>query len=379
MKIDQIEIFHIAMPLVEPFETSFGTETERECLIVALYSDGLRGWGESPVSRNPGYSYETCGTAWHVAGEFIVPTLLEAEIESPADVGSLLRSIRGHPIAKAGFEAAFWDLQGKATGRSLREMFGGAVDRVAVGVSVGLQESPPALVARVERYVAAGYRRVKIKIKPGRDVEDVRAVRGAFPDLRLQVDANSAYRLDASEPIKALDDLGLLLIEQPLSEDDIVDHARLQEELATDLCLDESIVSAAHARWALDTVACRVINIKPSRVGGFSEATAIHDLCAERDVPVWCGGMLETGIGRAGNLALATLPNFRLPGDISATERYYTDDIITAKFTLNGDSTIDVPTSPGVGVEVDEERLQSVTVRRDSFRTYVQKAIGFRG
>jgi o-succinylbenzoate synthase len=276
--------------------------------------------------------------------------------------------VRGHPMAKAGLELALWDLQGKREGRSLRDLLGGERQRVDVGVSVGIQASPDALVRTVDGYLAQGYRRIKIKIKPGRDVADAVAVRRAHPAIRLQVDANSAYTLDSAPALRPLDDLGLLLIEQPLAEDDLWDHRVLQAQFRTPICLDESILSVRHARHALEMGACRVINIKPGRVGGLSEAVAIHDLCLARDVPVWCGGMLETGIGRAGNLALASLPGFTLPGDISATDRYYAQDITLDRFTLNADSTIDVPTGPGLGVTVDETALARFTLSRLELR-----------
>lgn len=377
MRLEQITLYHIAMPLVEPFATSFGVEKDRECIIVQLDAQGLTGWGEMPVARSPGYSYETVGTAWHVSQDYLVPAILNRELASPRDMSAAFRTVKGHRMAKAGFQAALWDLLARAEGKSLQQAFGGSGDRVRVGVSVGLQPAPQALVERVRAYLEDGYRRVKIKIKPGRDVEDAFVVRQAFPELMLQVDANSAYRLDDSDAIRALDDFDLLLIEQPFAEDDILDHAKLQPQLKTSLCLDESIVSPDHARWALESGACRVVNIKPARVGGFWEAIQIHDLCRERGVPVWCGGMLETGIGRAGNLALASLPNFQLPGDISATARYYHEDIVDAEFILNEDSTIDVPQGRGLGVEVDADRLMKVSVRRDAFRSDAKAAIGF--
>jgi len=253
---------------------------------------------------------------------------------------------------------ALWDLLGRRDGKSLREMLGGERDKVEVGVSVGLQESPEVLVRRVTEYVEQGYARVKIKIKPGRDVGDASAVRKAFPKIRLQVDANSAYTLDSARALKPLDDLDLLLIEQPLFEDDIWDHHKLQEEFKTPICLDESIVSPRHARCAIEMNACRIINIKAGRLGGLSQGVAVHDLCAERGLPVWCGGMLETGVGRASNLALASLPNFVLPGDISASDRYYARDITNERFTLNPDSTIDVPAGAGLGVTIDDSALK---------------------
>jgi o-succinylbenzoate synthase len=267
-------------------------------------------------------------------------------------------------MAKAGLEMALWDLQGKREGKSLPELLGGTRPQVDVGVSVGLQASPAALAERVGRYLADGYRRVKIKIKPGRDVADAAAVRRAYPDLRLQVDANSAYTLETAAALQPLDDLGLLLIEQPLSEDDLWDHRLIQARFHTPICLDESILSVRHARQALEMGSCRVINIKAGRVGGLSEAVAIHDLCHKQGIPVWCGGMLETGVGRASNLALASLPGFTLPGDISASDRYYAEDITQERFTLNPGSTIDVPAGPGLGVTLDPAAVARYTVTR---------------
>ncbi|MEJ2305298.1 MAG: o-succinylbenzoate synthase, partial [Anaerolineales bacterium] len=300
----------------------------------------LTGYGECVADRDPGYSYETSGTAWHILEDFLIPAVLEADLDGPLDFQRRVSHVRGHPMAKAGLEMALWDLQGKLEGRSLRQLLGGQRQRVDVGVSVGIQSSPQALVQTVEAYLQKGYRRVKIKIKPGRDVAETRAVRHSFPDLRLQVDANSAYTLEAAQALKPLDDLDLLLIEQPLAEDDLWDHSRLQVEFKTPICLDESVLSPRHARQALEMGACRIINIKAGRVGGLSQAVAIHDLCREQGAPVWCGGMLETGVGRASNLALASLPGFTLPGDISATERYYQEDITNEHFTLNLDSSI---------------------------------------
>ena len=368
MKIQSMTLHHLSMPLVSPFETSFGRATHRECIVVEVLSGGLTGWGECPADADPGYSYETVGTALHILREFILPLVAGRELADPAAYRDIVSHIRGHPMAKSGLEMALWDLQGKREGRSLKRMLGGARGTVAVGVSVGLQSDPAALVDTVAGYTAGGYRRVKLKIKPGRDVGDVRAVRAAFPDLKLQVDANSAYVLDGgadpwnAESLMPLDDLGLLLIEQPLAEDDLWDHHKLQQRFKTPICLDESIASPRDARQALEMEACRVINIKQSRVGGLVNAVEIHDHCRDRGVPVWCGGMLETGIGRAANLALASLENFTLPGDISATDRYYERDITFERFILNPDSTIDVPDRPGLGVEVDREALKACTV-----------------
>ena len=365
MRLESLTLTHLSMPLVSPFETSFGRTTERECILITIQSEGLTGYGECVADRDPGYSYETTGTAWHILRDFIAPMILGQEVKDAADFQQRVAGIRGHHLAKAGVEMAMWDLRGKRDGKSLRELFGGQREKVAVGISVGLQESPEILVQAVEKYLAKGYRRVKIKIKPGRDVGDIEAVRRAFPDLRLQVDANSAYTLESAQTLLPLDDFDLLLIEQPLFEDDIWDHHKLQQQFRTPLCLDESILSARHARYAIEMDACRIINIKAGRVGGLSEAIAIHDLCRERGVPVWCGGMLETGVGRASNLALASLPNFSLPGDISASDRYYKVDITYERFTLNPDSTIDVPTGPGLGVTLDPAVIKKFTQAED--------------
>jgi O-succinylbenzoate synthase len=361
MKLDSLTLYHLRMPLVAPFETSFGRTTERECILISLQAGGLTGYGECVADRDPGYSYETIGTAWHIIKDFIAPLLLGQEVRGAEHFHSLVERIRGHQLAKAGVEMALWDLRGKLEGRSLREMLGGIRDRVQVGVSVGLQSSPDVLVKTVAKYLEAGYGRIKIKIKPGRDVGDTRAVRAAFSCIKLQVDANSAYTLATWKTLIPLDSLDLLLIEQPLYEDDIWDHRQLQKELRTPVCLDESIITLRHARYALEMEACKIINIKPGRVGGLSQAVAIHDLCLERGVPVWCGGMLETGVGRASNLAMASLPGFILPGDISASERYYAEDITHERFLLNPDSSIDVPSAPGLGVTLDTGSLKKFT------------------
>jgi len=365
VRIERITLHHLRMPLVAPFETSFGREIDRECILIVLQASGLSGLGECVASRDPGYSYETTGTAWHILREFIAPLVVGSEIQTIGEFRRLVDRIRGHHLAKAGFEMALWDLFGKMGGKPLRELLGGQARRVAVGVSVGLQESPAALVDVVESYLSAGYARVKIKIKPGRDVADAQAVRQAFPALRLQVDANSSFTLESARQLKPLDDLDLLLIEQPLFEDDIWDHRRLQAEFRTPICLDESIVSARHARYALEMKACRIINIKAGRLGGLSQAVEVHELCRSNGIPVWCGGMLETGVGRASNLALASLPGFTLPGDISASDRYYHRDITRERFALGTDSTIEVPSGPGLGVTLDESAVSAYTLARE--------------
>jgi O-succinylbenzoate synthase len=364
VKIERITLHHLRMKLQDPFETSFGRISRRDCILIEAQAEGVTAWGECVADRDPGYAYETSETAWHILRDYLVPAVLGQVIESPADYDRLVAHVRGHPMAKAGLEMAFWDLRGKLENKSLAELLGGTRRRVEVGVSVGLQRSPSGLVRAVERYLAEGYRRVKIKIKPGRDVGDTRSVRRAFPELRLQVDANSAYTLESADALLPLDELELLLIEQPLAADDLWDHSRLQQKVVTPLCLDESITAPRHARQALEMDACRIINIKPGRVGGLSQGVKIHDLCQEQGIPVWCGGMLETGVGRAANLAIASLPNFTLPGDISATDRYYAEDITNERFVLNPDSTIDVPDSPGLGVTINRQALEQVTVRR---------------
>ena len=364
MKIESIILHHISMPLVSPFETSFGRETDRECVIIEIRSEGLTGYGESVATRDPGYNYETTGTSMHILKDFVAPLLLGQDVKEALDFQNRVIGIRGHQLAKAGVEMALWDLIGKREGKSLRELFGGVRDKVEVGVSVGIQASPQKLVETVTEYVNQGYSRVKIKIKPGRDVEDAQAVRKAFPNLRLQVDANSAYSMDDADRLKPLDDLNLLLIEQPLFEDDIWDHHKFQAKFKTPVCLDESILSPRHARYAIEMNACKIINIKAGRLGGLSQAVMVHDLCQQNQMPVWCGGMLETGIGRASNLVLASMPNFTLPGDVSASDRYYKRDITHERFVLNADSTIDLPTGHGLGVTVDEDALKSYTLAK---------------
>ena len=364
MKLDSLTLYLVRLPLVTSFATSFGSIDHKECILVELHAEGLVGYGESAVEHDPGYNYETTGTAWHILKDFVAPLLLGQDVVDAADFQRRVDGIRGHLLAKAGVEMALWDLLGKRDGLSLKEMFDGVRDKVEVGVSIGIQESASALVRSAEEYVAQGYNRLKIKIKPGRDVEDTSAMRKAFPNIRLQVDANSAYSLETAEALKPLDDLDLLLIEQPLFEDDIWDHRKLQAQFKTPICLDESVVSPRHARYAIEMEACRIINIKPGRVGGLSQGLEIHDMCRAQDMPVWCGGMLETGVGRASNLAIASLPGFTLPGDISASDRYFTRDITNERFTLNPDSTIDVPTGPGLGVTIDEEALEQFTLAK---------------
>jgi O-succinylbenzoate synthase len=368
MIIEAIIVHHIKMPLRFPFETSFGRTTHRECIIIEIHAQEMVGYGECVSDRDPGYSSETSGTSWIILQDFLIPVLKEVNIQQPSDIRNIFKFCRGHLMAKAGVEMAIWDLFGKQMNRSLREMLGGNHERVKVGVSVGIQSSTKQLVDTVANYINDGYERIKIKIKPGRDISETRAIRKAFPRILLQVDANSAYTLSNAQALIPLDELNLLLIEQPLDEDDLWDHHKLQSQFLTPICLDESILSTRHARQAIEMQACRVINIKAGRVGGISEAIGIHNLCRDKGIPVWCGGMLETGIGRASNLALASLPGFSLPGDISATDRYYAEDITKENFLLNEDSTITVPSTPGLGVTVDPAILKKYTIRKVEWR-----------
>lgn len=365
MKIERIELHEITLPLAHPFETSFGRQTTRSCILVAVHAGGLTGWGECTADAGPWYSYETTGTAWHILKDFLIPMALGLDVTTPRDVTARFARVRGHQMARAGLENAVWDLLAQAENVSLAQYIGGEKSRVAVGVSVGMEPNLDALLDRVAQHVNEGYQRIKLKIKPGWDVDVVHAVRERWPDLPLQVDANCAYTLADAPTLLALDPFDLLLIEQPFHHDDVVDHARLQAQMQTPICLDESVRSPEHARWALDIDACRVINVKVCRVGGLTAARRIHDLCAERSVPVWCGGMLETNVGRAVNVALASLPNFRLPGDISASDRYYPDgkDVAAPNFKLNADSTLSAPQGPGLGVAILPERIAAARSR----------------
>lgn len=368
MRIDKVELFHVRMRLNHPFETSFGVEVDRDSVIVHLLSEGMEGWGECVASNFPGYSYETAGTAWEMLVKFFIPQILGKQLISVEDYRRSIAHLKGHPLARAGLEMAIWDVMAKAQGKSLARMFGGTQETVAVGVSVGLERDARLILDEVEAYLERGYRRIKLKIKPGKDIEVIRLVRESYPKIALQVDANSAYSIADSELFKAIDPFDLLMIEQPLAEDDLVDHSTLQSKIETAICLDESIRCVRHAKQAIQIGACRVINIKPGRVGGLFEAKSIHDYCSEVNIPVWCGGMLETNIGRASNLAIASLPGFVLPGDISASARYYEQDIAEPEFTLNSDSTITVPKGPGLGVSVNLSALEQMTLRREALK-----------
>ena len=364
IEVDGVEIRLVRLPLLEPFETSFGKIDSRLIFLVCLNAGGLRGWGEVVASEKPLYSYETVGTAFHVIKDFLAPALLDEPIANLASLARKFSPFRGHNMAKAGLELAFMDLLAQVKKQSLATLIGGKRKRVAVGVSLGIQPTVSQLLKRVEHYLNLGYQRIKLKIKPGWDINVVFEVRRVYPEILLSVDANSAYTLADVDHLRRLDDFDLLMIEQPLQSDDIVDHAKLQKTLKTSLCLDESIVGQRQAQAALDLESCRIINIKIGRVGGYSEALAIHDLCAARNIPVWCGGMLESGIGRAHNIALASLNGFTLPGDISASSRYFERDLISPEVTVASDGTVTVPDGVGLGFEVDSFFIERHTETR---------------
>ena len=361
LEISDVDIRLIRLPLNEPFETSFGSIDSRLVFLVSVAADGTRGWGEVVASEKPLYSYETVGTALHVIREFLGPAMVSSPISSLTELAKRFARFRGHNMAKAGLELAFMDLSARITGQSLSHLLGGQRDRIPVGVSLGIQSGLDQLLKRIDHYLALGYQRIKLKIKPGWDVNIVTEVRKRYPVILLSVDANSAYTLQDKEHLKQLDEFNLLMIEQPLENDDLTDHAQLQRELKTAICLDESITGERQAKKALELQSCRMINIKVGRVGGYSQALAIHDLCAAANVPVWCGGMLESGIGRAHNIALASLPGFTLPGDISASSRYFARDLIVPEVTVASDGMVDVPTGLGLGFEVDLDFINSQT------------------
>lgn len=364
IRVDGVEMRLIRLPLIEPFETSFGKVDSRLIFLLCLEANGLTGWGEVVASEEPLYSYETTATALHVIRDFLAPAVVDAPITDLSDLAKRLSPFRGHNMAKAGIELAFMDLVAQANGKSLSSLIGGEFERVNVGVSLGIQPTLPKLLERVERYLNLGYQRIKLKIKPGWDLDVVTEVRRLHPEILLSVDANSAYTFDDRDHLKKLDDFNLLMIEQPLPHDDLMDHARLQEMMNTRICLDESIVNHRHAKLALELDSCRIINIKVGRVGGYSEALAIHDLCVERKIPVWCGGMLESGIGRAHNIALASLKGFTLPGDISASSRYFERDVISPAVAVAADGTVAVPDRPGLGFEIDLDFIKRLTETR---------------
>jgi o-succinylbenzoate synthase len=364
VKIERLELRLLKLPLVHFFETSFGRIDDKHFILVRVDGDGATGYGECVAEVDPYYSAETNETCWHIISDFIAPRVIGARFAHPREVFPALKSIRGHNMAKAAVEMAAWDLHAKQHGEPLCRTLGGSRDRIASGVSIGIQPSLADLVATVERELAAGYRRIKIKIKPGWDLDAVRAVRARFPDILLMVDANAAYTLRDADHLAQLDAFNLMMIEQPLDYDDVADHAQLQRRLKTPICLDESIKSVGIARDALAAGACRIINIKPGRMGGFAESIRLHDLCASHGIPVWHGGMLESGIGRAANIHLSTLANFTLPGDVAASRRYFDPDLIEPPIEVASDGTIAVPAAPGIGVVIREDRVAQATIRQ---------------
>ena len=365
MRLTRIGLRKIRMPLVRPFETSFGRTTERQILLVEVEdTEGAIGWGEVTCGERPFYNEEWVDAAWLVLRDFVAPSVLGRELQSAAEVGRLSLAIRGHRMARGGLEAACWELEARKLGQPLWQHIGGVKHEVACGVSIGIQESVDELLELIETEVAAGYQRVKIKIKPGWDANVVRAVRRRFPAVPLMVDANSAYTLEDVDRLRQLDEFDLMMLEQPLGHDELIDHADLQRQLKTPICLDECIRTAHHAQQAIRLGACGVINIKLGRVGGFAEALRIHEVCRNAGVPLWCGGMLETGIGRAHNIALSTLPGFTLPGDVSASKRYWAQDLIEPPVQVGQQGTITVSTIPGLGYGLDHERIEALTERR---------------
>lgn len=366
MKIERIVLRQLKMPLVHFFETSFSRTCERHIIIVEVLSEGLSGWGEITAGENPFYNEEWTEAAWLIARDYVAPRVLGRELASASNVYPLTRHIRGHQMARGGVEAAVWDLQARRNGNPLwREIGGGARSEISCGVSIGIQDSVEQLIGKIEVELAAGYQRIKMKIKPGWDVDVIRRIRERFPAIRLMADANSAYTLADAAKLKQLDEFYLMMIEQPLAHDDIIDHAVLQPQLETPICLDESIRSAHHAAQAIRLKAGRIVNIKLGRVGGFAEARRLHDVCEAGGIPVWCGGMLEAGIGRAHNIALATLPNFTLPGDVSASRRYWKRDIIAPEVEVTAHGTIVTRDAPGFGYELDRDFMQHITVRTE--------------
>src|SRR6202050_2822549 len=365
MRVQKITLREIHLRLVSPFETSFGKTELRRIVWVEADVDGVTGWGESTAGENPFYSYETVETAWLILRDYLWPMLRGREIASAADVWDLLAAVRGHNMAKAAIETAFWDAEAKQKNMPLAQLLGGTRAEIPCGVSIGIQPTTKDLIRTVDKELAAGYQRIKIKIRPGLDVEPVRALRERFPRIRLMVDANSAYQLEDAPLLKKLDEFYLIMIEQPLGYDDIYSHAKLQRQVDTPICRAECLHDMEHARAAIETGSCRIINIKLGRVGGHACARRIHDLCQENSIPVWCGGMLESGIGRAHNIAMSSLANFSLPGDVSASRRYWAEDIIEPEVEVTPQGTIRVPTAPGIGYRPRVDRIESLTQRRE--------------
>jgi len=366
-QINRVVLRQIRMPLVHHFETSFGRTHARDIVLVEVISDGLSGWGEVTAGENPFYNEEWTASIWPLLVNYGVPRILQHSMTGASEVFDRLAHIRGHFMARGGLEAAVWDLEARRAGVPLAQQIGGgARTEIPCGVSIGIQDSVAELLRKIETEVNAGYQRIKMKIKPGWDIDVVREVRRVFPNIRLMADANSAYTLADTEHLRQLDDFHLMMIEQPLEHDDIIDHAALQKKLATPICLDECIRTARQAEQAIAMRACGILNIKLGRVGGFREARRIHNIAQTHGIPVWCGGMLESGIGRAHNIALSTLPNFVLPGDVSASKRYWARDITVPAVEVSPQGTIAVSPSPGFGYEIDSDFLKSVTVREET-------------
>jgi o-succinylbenzoate synthase len=365
MRIREVALQEIHMELVAPFETSMERTAVRRILLVQADVDGVTGWGECVAGESPYYSPETTDTAWLMLRDFLWPMIKGKEFAAAGQVWDLLKRVRGHNMAKAALESAVWDAEAKQKGIPLSKLIGGVREEIACGVSVGIKESLDELAATVQKELAAGYQRIKIKIKPGKDLELVRRLRQDFPRIKLMVDANSAYTLNDWPLLQQLEGFYLMMIEQPLGWDDLYSHVELQKELDTPICLDECIHTEQQARAAIELGACKIINIKMGRVGGHTVARRIHDLCQNHTIPVWCGGMLESGIGRAHNIALSTLPNFSLPGDVAASKRYWAEDIIDPEVTVSPQGTIRVPARPGIGFEPRLDRIDKLTVRKE--------------
>jgi O-succinylbenzoate synthase len=368
MKIEAITLREVQMPLVHFFETSFGRIYSRRILLVSVEGDGLRGWGECVAGEDPFYSSEWIDSAWPTITRYLAPALVGKRLTQGREAAALLGKVRGHRMAKAALENAVWDAEAREKKQPLWKLLGGTRREIACGVSIGIQDSHEQLLDKIATEVAAGYRRIKLKVKPGWDVNVLEKVRSRWSDITLSVDANSAYTLDEVEHLRKFDQFNLLMIEQPLWNDDLYYHARLQKELRTSICLDESIESARDAACAVETGACKIINIKVGRVGGFSEAKKVHDVCQANRVPVWCGGMLESGIGRAHNIALSTLENFSLPGDVSASKRYWKEDLIEPEVEVSREGMIAVKDEAGTGYRVREDLLEKLTMKKEVVR-----------
>lgn len=365
MKLRELTLREIRLKLLHPFETSMDRVTERRIILVEADVDGVIGWGECTAGENPFYSPEDTETCWHILQDYAWPMLRGKEFQSAADVWEALEHVRGNNMAKGTVEVAIWDAEAKQKGIPLWKLLGGTQPEIACGVSIGIKETPDDLVAAVKRELASGYQRIKIKIKPGKDLAFIERVRQEFPRIKLSVDANSAYRVEDLSLLKQMDAYYLMMIEQPLGWDDLFGHVEIQKALQTPICLDECIHTFEQAQAAIALGACKIINIKLGRVGGFHKAKRIHDLCKKSAIPVWCGGMLESGIGRAHNIAMSTLANFTLPGDVSASARYWQEDIISPEVMVSAQGTITVPSGPGIGFKPRLDRIEAMTVRKE--------------